>query len=116
MSQMPLRRGVHPQLEEAANALIKQSLAGTTRHADKSDILTPWKADERRRREVMVPSGTPDPAVRSGIFTRAINPTAGHLNSRMGSVRGKRISQVFSGTDGDHSASGDSPGAHWDDE
>lgn len=92
MSEMPLRRGAHAPLEEAADRLIKESLRNVTRHADKSDILTPWKEYDRRSHEVMVPSGTPDAAVRSGIFTRVLNPQSSHLNSRMGQVRGKRIS------------------------
>ena len=89
---MPMRRGIHLSLEEAANGLLKESMRGITRHADKSDILTPWKEQERRRREVYVPSGTPDAANRSGIFHRATNPASPHLNSRGGSVRGRRIS------------------------
>ena len=88
---MPLRRGVHAALEAAADAILKESLKGVTRHQDKSDLLTPWKMQERQRREVMVPSGTPDPALRQGIFTRALNPTSPHLNSRQGTAgRGRR--------------------------
>lgn len=79
---MPLRRGTHLPLEEVANAMLKESLKNVTRHADKSDLLTPWKEQERRRREVYVPSGTPDAANRSGLFYRAINTTHAHLNSR----------------------------------
>lgn len=91
-NQMPIRRGTHLPLEDAATALLKESLRGVTRHADKSDLLTPWKEQERRRREVYVPSGTPDPAIRSGIFYRGTNPSSPHLNSRGGIVRGRRIS------------------------
>lgn len=91
MTGMPIRRGVHAALEEAADRLIKESLAGVTRHSDKSDILTPWKLQERQRREVMVPSGTPDSALRQGIFNRVLNPTSPHLNSRTGTAgRGHR--------------------------
>lgn len=87
---MPLRRGVHQPLEDAANAIIKKALQGVTRHSEKSDLLTPWKEAERHRREVMVPSGVPDGALRSGIFGRVINPTHPHLNSSEGSVRPRR--------------------------
>ena len=88
---MPLRRGTHKPLEEAADRMLKESLAGVTRHSDKADILTPWKMQERQRREVMVPSGTPDASLRQGIFTRALNPTHPHLNSRQGTAgRGRR--------------------------
>lgn len=90
---MPLRSGVHAPLEAIADQLIKESLAGVTRHSDKADILTPWKEQERRRREVYVPSGTPDSANREGIFHRAKNPTSTHLNSRDGArtSRGSRL-------------------------
>lgn len=87
---IPLRTGVHRVLEDAADALIKQSLAGVTSREAKSDILTPWKQAERARREVMVPSGTPDPAVRKGIFYRSINPARPELNSRDGIVTARR--------------------------
>ncbi len=90
---MPLRSGVHTPLEEIADALIKESLQGVTRHSDKADILTPWKEQERRRREIYVPSGTPDSANREGIFHRSTNPTSAHLNSRDGkrTARGSRL-------------------------
>ena len=113
MNDMPVRRGVHAALEAAADALIKESLKDVTRHADKSDILTPWKQQERLKREVMVPSGVPDPAVRSGVFHRALNPRDGHLNSRLGQVRGKRVSATYS--DLDHVEFGEvSPSFSWD--
>lgn len=83
---MPLRRGLHKPLEDAADRMLKESLAGVTRHSDKADILTPWKLQERQRREVMVPSGTPDASLRQGIFTRAINTASPHLNSRLGTA------------------------------
>lgn len=76
-----VRVGVHAPLEAAADALLKESLSKITRSADKSDILTPWKEQDRRRREVYVTSGTPDPATRRGIFGREWNPDRPHLNS-----------------------------------
>lgn len=84
---MPLRRGTHKPLEDVANAMLKEALAGVTRHSEKSDLLTPWKEAERRRREVMVPSGVPDSALRKGVFYREINRTHAHLNSCEGIVR-----------------------------
>lgn len=71
-------------MENEANRLIRESLQGVTKHSEKADILTPWKEQDRKRREVYVASGTPDPAVRRGIFHRALNPTQSHLNSRDG--------------------------------
>jgi len=85
-----IRRGVHPQLEAAADAILKESLKGVTKHSEKSDILTPWKEKDRRNREVYVASGTPDPSSRRGLFNRAWNPERDDLNSRDGVVRGGR--------------------------
>lgn len=79
-----MRFGVHKALEEEANAIIADSLKGVTSHAAKSDILTPWKEQERRRREVYVKGGSPDPAIRKGMFKKAANRTHPQLNSREG--------------------------------
>lgn len=87
MTDMPLRRGVHAALEAEANRLIKESLAGVTRHSDKADILTPWKEQERYRREVYVSSGVPDSSTRQGMFHRSLNPSRPELNSRDGVAR-----------------------------
>lgn len=78
---MSLRTGVHKALEDAANELLRQSLSGVTRHSDKSDILTPWKEQARRGREVYTTDGVPDGSIRRGTFNRALNPSASHLNS-----------------------------------
>lgn len=82
------RSGIHPQLEAEANRLLKISLAGVTKHSEKSDILTPWKEQDRRTREVYVEGGTPDPTTRRGMFHRAYNPERLDLNSREGLARG----------------------------
>lgn len=82
MTGLPVRSGLHRPLEDAANDLLRRSLSAITKHSDKSDVLTPWKETERRRREVYVMSGTPDPALRKGDFHRAYNPALPHLNSR----------------------------------
>jgi hypothetical protein len=79
-----VRYGRHAALEEVADALIKESLAETTSFKDKSDILTPWKEEDRKRREVYVASGTPDPAIRRGIYHRAWNSGRPDLASREG--------------------------------
>lgn len=87
---MRLRSGVHAQLEAAADALLKESLRGVTKHSEKSDILTPWKDKDRRNREVYVPSGVPDPSTRQGMFHRAWNSEREDLNSRDGQARAGR--------------------------
>jgi hypothetical protein len=80
---MRLRYGVAKALEEEANEILAKSTR-TERAPDKSDILTPWKETQRRRREIYVGTGVPDPALRRGMFHRQINPTKPHLNSRDG--------------------------------
>ncbi len=84
------KRGVHPQLEAQADRLIRESLKDVTKCSEKADILTPWKEQDRRRREVYVESGIPDPSVRKGMFHRAYNPERLDLNSREGLARSGR--------------------------
>ena len=86
-----VHHGIHPVLEAAANELIFGSLRGVTSQAAKSDILTPWKEHDRRAREVMSSSGTVDPQVRRGMYHRAANTAAPHLNSRDGHYRATRV-------------------------
>lgn len=81
-----LHSGVHPTLDDAATELIRQSLEGVTSMSEKSDVLTPWKEMDRRRREVYPPMGTPDGAVRRGMYHRAWNSNSPHLNSVEGKV------------------------------
>lgn len=97
---MIVRHGVHAPLEAAADEMLRQSLKGVTKHSEKADILTPWKEQARRRREIFTTGGTPDRALREGNFHRTANFAAPHLNS-VDSVAAKprRIS---------------SAGAHWD--
>ena len=80
-----LRYGVARALEDEANAILRASLTNV-RAPEKMDILTPWKEQQRRRREIFVATGTPDPAVRQGVFSRRTNPARPHLNSRDGIV------------------------------
>ncbi len=93
---MTLRTGVHKELEDVADALIFAVTSATTKHSDKSDVLTPWKEQSRRSREVYVSTGTPDGAVRRGTFSRAWNPTMAHLNS----VEGTKPSKMGAGQRG----------------
>lgn len=76
-----LHSGVHQQLEDAATELIRKSLEGVTSMSEKSDILTPWKETDRRRREVYTSGGIPDGAMRRGMYHRAWNSRHPHLNS-----------------------------------
>jgi hypothetical protein len=85
-----VRRGIYRPLEDEANRLLRESLEGVTRFAEKADILTPWKEQMRREREMTVPSGTPDRASRQGMYHRAYNPTHLHLNGRDGTLGPRR--------------------------
>lgn len=81
---MRLRHGTSRELEAQAEELIHDSLKGVTSREAKSDILTPWKAQDRLDHEVYPAAGIADPAVRSGQFSRAWNSKYPHLNSRDG--------------------------------
>ena len=96
---MRMRTGTNLALEEEADRLIKESLSGVYSHKEKSDILTPWKAKERLRREVyikgssnpegrypLVPlnSGVAERHIRLGMFHRAANRARPDLNARDG--------------------------------
>lgn len=81
-----LHSGIHSQLEDAATELLRQSLEGVTSMSAKSDILTPWKELDRRRREVYSEDGVPDAALRRGMYHRAWNSHHRHLNSVEGKV------------------------------
>lgn len=80
---MPLRRGTHLPLEEAADELLREDLKKCRSHAE-HDVLTPWKMHDRLKREVMVASGTPDASIRKGNYHRAHNPARPELSSREG--------------------------------
>jgi len=79
-----MRYGVNRQLEDQADEILRLSLKSAKTHSEKKDVLTPWKAQDRISREVYVASGTPDPAIRRGVFGRVYNPVHRHLNSREG--------------------------------
>lgn len=95
---IPLTRGVHVVLEAEADRLLFEFLAGL-KPAEKKDILTPSKWQDRLRHEVYVgnhryrpdsldspadvdiePFG-PDASVRRGWFGRSANRGMLHLNS-----------------------------------
>lgn len=92
-----MRFGVHVLLEEEANRMLRDSLRGVTKRAEKSDVLTPWKEAERHRREVYTADGVPDAAVRRGMFHRVVNPEKSHLNSREGVAPPDRTTRTRQG-------------------
>lgn len=83
--------GVHGPLEDEADRLLHESLKGVTSQSAKSDILTPWKQQDRWSREVMANAGVIDPAIRKGMYHRVANKTLPHLNSRDGHTRASRF-------------------------
>lgn len=82
-----VRCGTHLALEEAADEILFGYLRTVSSREDKSDVLTPWKLKNRIGREVYTASGFPDPSIRKGMFTRSLNRTSPHLNSRDGLAR-----------------------------
>jgi hypothetical protein len=84
------KSGIDATLEAVANELLRESLKDVHSHTAKSDILTPWKEQMRREREVLVSSGVPDASWRQGLYHRAHNPTRPDLNSRDGIARARR--------------------------
>ena len=90
-----MKYGIHQSLEDEADRLIRESMKGVFSHKAKSDILTPWKQADRRRREVFTAQGFPDASVRKGMFHRAANSTRPDLNSRDGIARARRVSTTL---------------------
>ncbi|PPS89534.1 DUF7236 family protein [Streptomyces sp. MH60] len=82
-----VRHGVDPELEAQADALLRQSFLDQPDPEAKSLILTQYKLQNRLKREVFVPGGTPDGAVRKGSFHRSINRRYPHLNATEGAAR-----------------------------
>lgn len=77
-----MRFGVSLRLEDAATKMIGDSLKGVKSHSAKRDILTPWKEQDRRNREVYTGSGVADASLRKGMFRRSANLRYPHLNAR----------------------------------
>jgi hypothetical protein len=105
---MRLRNGVSRALEDEADRLLRESLAGVTSRSAKSDILTEWKYEDRISKEVYTSTGFADPAVRKGMYRRSWNRRYPHLNSRDGFYPSKRVQNGLDSYvgDGDH-ADGD---------
>lgn len=75
-----VHRGIHEPLEEAANAILRESLRGVTSMSAKRDILTPWKEQDRRAHEVYNANGFPEPTFQ-GQYSRVLNRDYPHLNA-----------------------------------
>lgn len=77
-------QGVNSELEERANAILRESRRGVTALSEKKDYFTEEQLSLRQSREVGNVNGFPDPSIRQGHYRRAFNPRA---NSRPGSRR-----------------------------
>lgn len=86
-----VRSGIHLPLEREADRLLMESLRGVTSQEAKKDILTPWKEQDRRSREVYNSNGFADAHVRRGMYHRVANTARPQLNSREGISRPLRI-------------------------
>ncbi|MFI0967014.1 hypothetical protein ACH4S8_37370 [Streptomyces sp. NPDC021080] len=81
-----LRHGVDPELEAAADELLKESFLADPDPDAKALILTRYMLQNRLKREVYTTEGTPDGAVRRGNFHRSLNSKHLHLNAIEGAV------------------------------
>jgi hypothetical protein len=99
---MPVRRGVHLPLEEAADDLLRADLKNCRSHAE-HDVLTPWKLHDRLKREVYTTEGTPDGSIRKGNYYRAHNPARPELSSREGHAPPRSRTGYSSSSGGYHS-------------
>lgn len=88
---MPLRSGVHRQLEDEADRILKASMRDASPE-EKGAILTSSQQNHRRSKEVFVSTGVPDPSVRNGTYGRSLNTARPDLNSAPSGVRSSRVS------------------------
>jgi len=72
-----LYTGVNSNLEEQANAILREGRQGVTALSEKKDYLTEEQLSLRQAREVLNSNGFPDPSIRSGLYRRVYSPLAG---------------------------------------
>ena len=77
-----LHTGVNPELEEQANAILREGRRGVTALSEKKDYLTEEQMNLRHAREVLNSNGVPDPSIRQGLYRRAYNPAANQRPGR----------------------------------
>lgn len=71
-----LYSGINSDLEEQANAILREGRRGVTALSEKKDYLTEEQLNLRQAREVLNSNGFPDPSIRQGLYRRAYNPMA----------------------------------------
>lgn len=69
-----LYSGINSDLEEQANAILREGRRGVTALSEKKDYLTEEQLSLRQAREVLNSNGFPDPSIRQGLYRRAYNP------------------------------------------
>ena len=72
-----LYSGVKGDLEEMANAILREGRRGITALSEKKDYLTEEQMALRQQREVLNGNGHPDPSIKQGLYRRAYNANAG---------------------------------------
>jgi hypothetical protein len=78
-----LYSGINNELEEQANAILREGRRGVTALSEKKDYLTEEQLSLRQAREVLNSNGVPDPSIRQGLYRRAYNPMANLRPRRM---------------------------------
>lgn len=77
-----LYSGINANLEEQANAILREGRRGVTALSEKKDYLTEEQLSLRQAREVLNSNGFPDPSIRQGLYRRAYSPLAGSRPGR----------------------------------
>ncbi|AON96960.1 hypothetical protein BI081_gp147 [Mycobacterium phage Tonenili] len=72
-----LYSGVKTDLEELADALLREGRRGVTALSEKKDYLTNEQLALRQQREVLNDNGFPDPSIRQGLYRRSYNMNVG---------------------------------------
>lgn len=87
--------GIHPSLEEQANALLSESRKGITNHSEKQDFLSEEQLIMRYGREVYNENGFPDKSIISGLYRRAYNPNMGKRPSKLSTMPEEGARQLY---------------------
>ena len=77
-----LYSGINSELEEQANAILREGRRGITALSEKKDYLTEEQMNLRQAREVLNSNGFPDPSIRQGLYRRVYSPMAGSRPGR----------------------------------
>ena len=77
-----LYTGINSELEEQANAILREGRRGVTALSEKKDYLTEEQLNLRQAREVLNSNGVPDPSIRQGLYRPPYSPLAGSRPGR----------------------------------